>query len=133
MVLRERIGGGGGGRIDGGDYGCRRTHVGRGVLRRRRSRRLLDVKGHGEIGTAGAGCGAAVGVGELRGRGWHRHAWEAKRRRIPIGSIAWICSSSREKETEKVRFSEQQESKRKEFQKSDLDVPFFVSYFALLR
>lgn len=111
MVLRERIGGGGGGRIDGGDYGCRRTHVGRGVLRRRRSRRLLDVKGHGEIGTAGAGCGAAVGVGELRGRGWHRHAWEAERRQIPIGSIAWICSSSRERDGEGKDFLNSERAK----------------------
>lgn len=82
MVLREGVGGGGGcggGGIDGGSG----AHVGGGVLRRRRCcGRVLEVEGHGEIGSAGARAG--VRVGELGGRRWDRHGYAAKRRRNRI-------------------------------------------------
>jgi hypothetical protein len=73
VVLRERVGagagGGGSGGIDRGADGGSGAHVGGGVLRRRRcSGRVLEVEGHGEIGTAGACAGARVG--ELGGRRW---------------------------------------------------------------
>lgn len=86
MVLRKGVGGGGGGGGGGGSGridGWSGAHVGGGVLRRRRCcGRVLEVEGHGEIGSAGARAG--VRVGELGGRRGDRHSSAAKRRRNRI-------------------------------------------------
>jgi hypothetical protein len=68
VVLREGVGAcGGASGIGGGDDGGSWAHIGGGVLRWCRcSGRVLEVEGHGEIGTTGACAGARVG--ELGGR-----------------------------------------------------------------